>query len=677
MANTVKKLLFGPYVGFYYNGHHSAEFGICRVIDGDRYTINLAPTYNDITSERLGWDGTWYERTEVTSETFDINFASDVIDQETLDELKEWLAPGKASTLVFDETPYRGVSAVVTGNPTFDFIPFGKNGERTLKGSGKISFITYEPEREYEKTYGGVGAWSIFNYIASADGAGLFDRYYSDLSTDSKSTMSSYSRKICALRMQAELWKNSIRSCIKWYKEKGDYFDWVSEWWDGAMAYGIRMGQFNSGLSGYDNVIVNSDGSNYTYSPHKPKYKDDYVGFFFNGHHSSEFGLVRIATSEMYSENLLPSYDNIVKKGLAANKSFFFNKHATSKIIDISFATDNLSIGDLERLKQWIYPSNYGEFYLDNEPNTRYLAKLYGNPTFSFVPFASQEKVYFKDRTSFFSPDRGGPIKQRTDGRTIHKGEGKISFIIYEPAPQKIYQTVKEIGLDICDGGPYYGHLSGRFWKEEENATLKNIFLNWTGKEAANTSVNSTHKETLKDFIDWINEWKGLSEIPLVKEETILQWINFYNSNFNYKMILNLPANWNKDSSTGKELLAGDKFCTIDFGGRYKTENGYANGDKRLQLSLYYTPFTSSLQPNVIVIDSLKNLVQYGQKTDETITILRNISPISFVSVSERSIDTVGSFTTTHGILPTSFPCDRGQITVGNNYSFDSLKIIE
>ena len=48
--------------------------------DGDRYTINLAPTYKDITTDREGADGTWYERTEIISETYDINIASDVID---------------------------------------------------------------------------------------------------------------------------------------------------------------------------------------------------------------------------------------------------------------------------------------------------------------------------------------------------------------------------------------------------------------------------------------------------------------------------------------------------------------------------------------------------------------------------------------------------------------------
>ena len=52
MANTVKKMLFGPYVGFFFNGHHSAEFGICRVSDGDRYTITIAPTSKDITTDR-------------------------------------------------------------------------------------------------------------------------------------------------------------------------------------------------------------------------------------------------------------------------------------------------------------------------------------------------------------------------------------------------------------------------------------------------------------------------------------------------------------------------------------------------------------------------------------------------------------------------------------------------
>lgn len=662
MADIVKKLLFGPYVGFFFNGHHSSEFGICRVADGDRYTINLAPSYNDSTSERTGWDGTWYEKTEIVSETFDINFASDVIDQETLEELKDWLKPGQASTLIFDETPYKGVSALVIDNPTFDFIPFGKNGERILKGSGKISFITYEPDyfKNTQKR-----TQTVVSNIGYGNNTNFFSVYDGNFSYSSQKTYARYGEKISYLRKKARLWTSSARqgASSSFYRDKTDYFDWVSEWWDGALAYGLQMTPQEKGYpTGYDNIIVNEDGSDYVYSPHKFQHKDDYIGFFFNGHHSSEFGLIRVTTSEMYTENLLPSYDNITKKGLAANQSFFFNTHITSKIVDINFATDNMSLGDLERLKQWISPLNYGEFYLDSEPNTKYLAKLYGNPTFSFIPFASQEKVYFKDRVIFSAADAAAPIRQRVDGRTIHKGEGKISFIIYEPTPQQIYRTVKEIGMDICNGGPYYSHLSGRFWKEEENTALKEIFSKWTSEAEANKSIIN-NKNKLKDFVAWVEEWKGKEVLPLVEENTFSsKKSDFQNSNFNYKIILDIPSDQYQAPLQKKE-----KSCILNFNGRYKSGDNYYYENGRTQIIFYPQFFNSTTKPNAIIVDSAKNLILYGNKTDEKITPLKGVAPIPFTVISEKNIEGSGNSTTTHGILPISFPCDQGNISTGSN----------
>ena len=680
MANTVKKMLFGPYVGFFFNGHHSAEFGICRVSDGDRYTINLAPTYKDITTDREGADGTWYERTEIISETYDINIASDVIDQTTLDELKEWLKPGVAGTLIFDETPYKGVVAQVVNNPTFSFTPFGELGTRTLKGTGQISFITYEPGiYPTSVTLGSSPHYYSFknNYTPSIDSTIAYNR-----------PRVLYENRISYLRQHSGMYNNSVRKNMinKNDELSADFFDWASEWWEGAAVCGIDLNPQKRDptdpikyFDGIDNIIINKDGQDYISPEHSSVMVDDYLGFFFNGHHSSEFGIMRVSKSDVYTENLTPSFTNITKSVSATDKTVSFGTHKSSIIFDIDFATDCMSLGDLEKIRQWINPKNYGEFYLDEEPNKKYLVKLYGNPTFSFIPFEDQRKVPFIDR-KYYNMDTDAQnypeIAFRTDGRTIHKGEGTISFIAYEITPQYVYSSIKEIGLDICAGGPYYRQYKNKFWKASDNQAVKNLFDNWTKNSKAQQIINEDQldKKLLVNFMKWINEWKGTSDIPYVSTieygATNLN-LDYTSNKINYQIVLDIPSDENQDYLENQYNL---KTGGINFYGKQLIGENTWGVTTANSIKFIPRKISSSIKPNVIVIDSLSNTIRYAQRQLDSgtgqyvIKYLTELAPITFTSINNGI--------KSNNILPTNLSTICGQIqSVTNqpNYAYYNL----
>ncbi len=676
MANTVKKMLFGPYVGFFFNGHHSAEFGICRVSDGDRYTINLAPTYKDITTDREGADGTWYERTEIISETYDISIASDVIDQVTLDELKEWLKPGVAGTLIFDETPYKGVVAEIVNNPTFSFTPFGELGERTLKGTGKISFITYEPgiSPTAQTDNNQIQLTSIVLGKIMSNSLYSFKEAYSPSITDDNSRPRNlYEQRLSYLREQSGVYSNSNRKdMVKKYDQlSADFFEWASEWWEGAEVCGVDLNPQKKEFlkyyfDGIDNIIINQNGKDYKSPDHTSVVTGDYLGFYFNGHHSSEFGIMRVSKSNVYTENLSPSFTNITKAASASNRTISFGTHKNSIIFDIDFATDCMSLGDLEKIRQWINPKAYGEFYLDEEPNKKYLVKLYGNPTFSFIPFEDQREVPFIDRR-YFDKDTDilnqAEVSTRIDGRTIHKGEGTISFIAYEVTPQYVYSSIKEIGLDICAGGPYYGQYKNKFWKAADNETVKTLFDSWTKDSTAQQVINDDKlgKKLLVNFIAWVNEWKGTMNINYVStvEYGASNYSLDYTSNkINYQIILDIPSDENQAYLENQYNL---KIGGINFYGKQMlSENTWWM--KTLN-SITFTPrrILSGTKPNSIVIDSLSNTIRYALRSLDNntgkyvIKYLTNLAPINFTASNNGIIS--------NNILPTNLATSCGQIS--------------
>ena len=148
------------FIAFSFNGKHSYEdFGIYRVIDGDRYNIELSPEINDKTAELTGSDGMILFGTNNKTRVFNVNFAFDNLTETKLKELRQWLNCKGVYDLWFAEYPYKVYSAKVTGQPNIKYIPFdgndSNNNETIYKGEGTVQFTCYYP---YAHTPDYVGA---------------------------------------------------------------------------------------------------------------------------------------------------------------------------------------------------------------------------------------------------------------------------------------------------------------------------------------------------------------------------------------------------------------------------------------------------------------------------------------------------------------------------------------
>ena len=135
----------GDFLGFTIGDIHSSNLGIVRISDGDRYSEELVPTFNDKTATVSGLDKTYYFGREYTQKNFTIKFAFDNLTEKQLRQLRQIFSKKEPQDLIFDEAPYKIYSVVVNGQPQISYVCFDENLSRIYKGDGTVNFTTYFP----------------------------------------------------------------------------------------------------------------------------------------------------------------------------------------------------------------------------------------------------------------------------------------------------------------------------------------------------------------------------------------------------------------------------------------------------------------------------------------------------------------------------------------------------
>lgn len=150
----------------------------------------------------------------------------------------------------------------------------------------------------------------------------------------------------------------------------------------------------------------------------------DFIGFTFNGIHSSTLGIARISNGSRYIEDLLPTYQDKVVEAPGADETFYFGSYYKQKVININFAFDNLTETQIRILKQTFGDKEIHELWFDETPYKAYNVKVSGNPQLKYICFNIQEsKFQFK---------------------RVYKGEGTVSFIAYYPFAHSRYNYIDD-----------------------------------------------------------------------------------------------------------------------------------------------------------------------------------------------------------------------------------------
>lgn len=135
----------------------------------------------------------------------------------------------------------------------------------------------------------------------------------------------------------------------------------------------------------------------------------DYIGFTYNGVHSSELGIVRVSDGSRYNEDLLPSSQDKTVQVPGGDGTYFFGSNFTQRQFNVSYAFDSLTEQQLNRIKFLFGDKKVHELVFDETPFKTFYAKVTGQASMKYLAFEDEVK-----------------------GR-IYKGEGTINFTCYNP----------------------------------------------------------------------------------------------------------------------------------------------------------------------------------------------------------------------------------------------------
>ena len=78
--------------------------------------------------------------------------------------------------------------------------------------------------------------------------------------------------------------------------------------------------------------------------------KGDFIGFTFDGIHSSELGIVRVSGGDRYEEALVPSLSLKTTNVPGGDGSYYFGTNYTQRNINLQIAFDSLTQQQFMRL---------------------------------------------------------------------------------------------------------------------------------------------------------------------------------------------------------------------------------------------------------------------------------------------------------------------------------------
>lgn len=136
--------------------------------------------------------------------------------------------------------------------------------------------------------------------------------------------------------------------------------------------------------------------------------KGDFIGFTFNGVHSSELGIVRTSDGSRFNSNLLPTIQEKTVQVPGGDGTYFFGSYYTQRQFSVSYATDEVTEEQYRRIVTLFSDKQIHDLIFDETPYKVYSAKCTGTPQFKFICFDD-------------------------NGERIYKGEGIIQFTCYYP----------------------------------------------------------------------------------------------------------------------------------------------------------------------------------------------------------------------------------------------------
>lgn len=178
--------------------------------------------------------------------------------------------------------------------------------------------------------------------------------------------------------------------------------------------------------------------------------KGDFLGFTFDGVHSSELGIFRVSDGSRYSENLLPTIQDKTTQIPGSDGTYFQGSFYTQRQINFSIGFDDLSESQLRKLKNLFGDKKIHNLIFDEVPYKVYKVKAVGTPNLKYICFDKRNDYEYRDweKNKILNKEDLYGIKSKTAGGRIYKGEGQLSFTAFTPYAKSRFKYIDDYTFD-------------------------------------------------------------------------------------------------------------------------------------------------------------------------------------------------------------------------------------
>ena len=163
--------------------------------------------------------------------------------------------------------------------------------------------------------------------------------------------------------------------------------------------------------------------------------KGDFIGFTFDGIHSSELGIVRVSGGDRYEEALVPSLSLKTTNVPGGDGSYYFGTSYTQRNINLQIAFDSLTQQQFMRLISVFGTKKISTLIFDENPYKVYNVKISSEPKLNYICFDEDNKRILKDTIDLKLNNNGSVMK---DDQAVgllnlgNKGDNCVTLIRFD-----------------------------------------------------------------------------------------------------------------------------------------------------------------------------------------------------------------------------------------------------
>ena len=243
--------------------------------------------------------------------------------------------------------------------------------------------------------------------------------------------------------------------------------------------------------------------------------KGSFIGFTFDGIHSSQLGIFRTSDSNRYQTNLIPKLMDITTDLPTTTGLYYWGTNYGNREFSVSYAFFGLSERQLGQLKEFFSGKKIAPLIFDEEPYKVWSAKITGSATAKYVCFAN-------------------------DDIRLYAGSGQLQFTTYYPYAQSREEYLEKYTEDFI---PEWREANSIFSDKENTIFIKPAILFYNLEEIDYGAIVGYESS----FSNWLSDMDLLvsSDLDLANVNSTIQLFkipSIYNNLAEWKDVSRIPS---------------------------------------------------------------------------------------------------------------------------------------